>query len=319
MRWPLLDTTMLSTEINSTSELISIALAAERKAVQRYTALATRMREHGNEESAVVFDSLVTGEQAYQDKITEWAALEDLVINAEATPGQWDDPNVMTDYDVQARNPCRSTPYKALAYAVHNDERAFLFYTYVAADSHDADVCHYARVLAREELGRAAELRVLRRQAWHAQSQRIAESRMDPGLINTVPDLLAVTICIEQYLGRLFRLAGTEFSELERLAASTRENLTLAEQALHEGEPPGAGVTEALKKVGTWRDAMLSEITDATAALRRLCTDCDRSFAFYNSVVKLAEDEAVMLMAQQHSVLATQRIEELLRLTQKIN
>ena len=310
---------MLSTEVASTSELISIALAAERKAVQRYTALAIKMREHGNEESAVVFDRLAIEAQAYRDKIAEWASLEELVIDADATPGEWDDPNVVTDYDVQARNPFRSTPYKALAYAVHNDERAFLFYTYVAADSHDSDVCHYARVLAREELGRAAELRVLRRQAWHAQSQQIAESRMDPGLVNSVPDLLAVTICIEQYLGRLFKLAGSEFSELESLAASTRENLSLAERTLREGEPPGAGVTEALKKVGTWRDAMLSETTDATAALRRLCTDCDRSFAFYNSVVKKAEDEAVMLMAQQHSVLASQRSEELLRVTQKIN
>lgn len=310
---------MLSTEIASTSELISIALAAERKAVQRYTALAARMREHSNVESAVVFDRLATVEQTYHNKIAEWASLEELVIDAGATPGEWDDPNVVTDYDVQARNPFRSTPYKALAYAVHNDERAFLFYTYVAADSDDPDVCHYARVLAREELGRAAELRTLRRQAWHAQSQQIAKSRMDPGLISTVPDLLAVTICIEQYLGRLFKLAGSKFSELEKLTANTRENLNSAEQALREGQPPGAEVTKALKKMGTWRDAMLSETTDATAALRRLCTDCDRSFAFYNLVVKAAKDEAVMLMAQHHSALATQRIEELLRVTRKIN
>lgn len=309
---------MLSTEINSTPELMSIALAAGRKAIQRYAELAAGMRQHDNEESAVVFDRLVTDEQAYLGKIAEWASLENLEIDADAVPGEWDDPNVVTDYDVQARNPFRSTPYKVLAYAVHNAERAFLFYTYVTADSQDSDVGHCARVLAREELGRAAALRVLRRQAWHRQSKQIAESRMDPGLINSVPDLLAVTICIEQYLGRLFKLAGSEFSELESLAASTRKNLCLAEKALSEGEPPGSAVTEALKKVGTWRDVMLSETRDATAALRRLSTDCDRSFAFYNLVVKTARDEAVMLMAQHHSALATQRIAELLQVTQKI-
>jgi hypothetical protein len=309
---------MLSTDITSTPKLISIALAAGNKAGQRYARLASRMRRHDNEESAAEFDVLFADEQAYQDKISEWAALEDIQIDVDAIPGEWDDPNVETDYDVQARNPFRCTAYKALAYAVHNTERAFLFYTYVSADSSDADVCHHARVLAREELSRAEALRHRRRKAWHAQTEQITTSRIDPRVINSVPDLLVVTICIEQYLGRLFKLAESKFTELKGLAGSTRQSLSVSEKALREGKPPGAGVMEALKKVGTWRDAMLSETRDASAALRRLSTDCDRSFAFYNSVVKTAEDEAVMLMAQQQSVLATQRITELLSVTQKI-
>jgi len=309
---------MLSTDISSTPELISIALAAGHKAGRRYARLASRMRRHDNEESAEVFDLLAADEQTYQDKISEWAALEDMQIDADATPGEWDDPNVQTDYDVQARNPFRCTAYKALAYAVHNTERAFLFYTYVTADSSDADVCHYARVLAREELRRAERLRHRRRKAWHAQTGQITTSRIDPRVINSVPDLLAVTICIEQYLGRLFKLAESKFTELEGLADNTRHSLAESEKALREGEPPGAVVTQALQKMGTWRDAMLSETRDASAALRRLSTDCDRSFAFYNSVVKTAEDESVMLMAQQQTALATQRIAELLHVTQKI-
>lgn len=309
---------MLSTEIAATPELFSIALAAGRKAIGRYQKHAARMRRHANDESAVVFDSLVAAEQAYHDKISEWAALEELQIDMAATPGEWEDPNVHTDYDVQARNPFRCTAYKALAYAVHNTERAFLFYTYVAADSSNPDVCHYARVLAREELSRAAALRVRRRQAWHAQAEQVSASRLDAGVINSVADLLAVIICIEQYLGRLFRMAAVKFTALDSLAVSTRESLLVAEQALRDGEPPGTAVTRALQKVGTWRDAMLSETKGATAALRRLSTDCDRSFAFYNLLVKTASDEEIMLLAQQHSALATRRIEELLRVTQKI-
>lgn len=315
----LLENTMLSTEISSTSALLSIALAAAGKAVQRYTRLARKMREHGNEASAEVFERLAGEEQAYRNKISEWASLEGLVVDMDTVPGEWDDPNVVTDYDVQARNPFRCTPYKALAYAVHNIERAFLFYTYVAADSADSDVCHYARVLGREELGRAAALRVLRRQAWRVHKQQVTGSRIDPAVINSTADLLAVVICIEQYLARLFELAGSQFSELKNLVKSTRESLLLAERALHEAGLPGDGVRRELKKIGIWRDAMLSETSDASTALQRLCTDCDRSFAFYNSVVKVAGDEAVMLLAQQHSVLATQRSAELLQLTQEIN
>lgn len=309
---------MFNTNIDSTSELLSIALAAMRQAIRRYSEHALKMREHGNDEAAAVFERLVAKEQGYAKKITEWASLEGIVINADATPVSWKDPGVETDYDVQARNPHRCTPYKALAFAAHNKERAFLFYTYVAADSHAADVCHHAKVLARAELDHAASLRALRRRAWHAQSRQVSKSRIDPGVIDGIPDLLAIIVVIERYLAHLFKLAGGRFPELDSLAASTRGSLSVSEKALHAGDPPGARVTTALQKVTSWSKQILAETLDATAALRRLCTDCDRSFVFYNSVVKLTRDEPVMLMAQQHSALATRRIAELRRVTDSL-
>jgi rubrerythrin len=305
---------MFNTEIDSASELLSIAVAAEGEAIRRYSGLAFKMQQHGNEEAAAVFNKLVDEGRSVENRISEWAELEGLVIAAGIAPLVWDDPNVDTGYDIQACNPYRCTPYKVLAFAVHNEERAFLFYTYVAADSHDADVCHHAKVLARAELDRAAALRVLRRSAWHTQSEQITESRISPAVINGTQDLLAAIVFIEQYLAHLFELAASSFTELGSLATRTRESQRASEKMLKDSESPGSAVTGALQRVARWRDEVLAQTVDAKAALRRLFEDCDRSFAFYNSVVKSTSDEQVMLMAQQHSTLATRRIAELERL-----
>ena len=305
---------MFNTEIASTSKLLSIAVATEREAVRRYSELALRMQKHGNEEAAAVFRSLLDEGRVVEEKITEWASLEGLLIDAGEQGLVWGDPNVGSSYDFQACNPYRCTAYKAFAFAVHNEERAFLFYTYVAADSHDEDVCHHAKALARSGLDRAAALRVRRRRAWHEQSEQITGSRISPAVIYTTEDLLAVIVFIEGYLAGLFELAGGRFEELNSLAASARESCLASEKALQEGELPGSAVSGVLQRVAGWRDQVLAQTSDANAALRRLLEDCDRSFAFYDLVVKSSTDESVMLMAQQQSALITGRITELGRL-----
>lgn len=309
---------MFDTEIDSTSELISIALAAERGAIRRYSNIATKMHTHGNEEAAAEFETLVSEAQSHEKKLTEWALLEELVIDVDATPVRWEDPDIETRYDVQARNPYRCTAYKALAFAVHNKERAFLFYTYVAADSHDADVCHHAKVLARTELEHAALLRIRRRQAWCAQTEQIAESRIDPAVINGTPDLLAIIVFIEQYLMHLFKLAVRGFPEIDSLAVRTQSSLAISEKELHAAASPDSRVITVLEKLAQWSKHALEDISDATTALRRLCADCDRSFTFYDLVIKSTQDEAVLLMAQRHSILATQRIVVLRSLTDRL-
>ncbi len=307
---------MVSTDIHSTSRLVSIALAAERDAVQRYSRLAAKMDQYENNESGVLFEELSDEAREHEKKLLEWATLEGLEITGETRPIGWDDPGVASHYDVQARDPYRSTPYKALAYAVHNEERAFRYYSYVAADSGDPDVCHYARILARTQLRRVASLREGRRRAWHEQrSLQGKQPGLAPGIVRSTVDLLAVTVCIEQFFINLIDLAGQDYEQLRNLAISTRKYLSEHERVLHEGGPPGKEVTSALKEIANWRKQTLSEKMGAANALRRLCADCDRSFAFYDSVVKSTRDEELMLMAQNLSGLAMERIAELRRVT----
>ncbi len=58
--------------------------------------------------------------------------------------------------------------YQALAFAVRNEERAFAFYTYVAAETKSPAVRALAEDLARDELEHATILRRHRRRAFHA-------------------------------------------------------------------------------------------------------------------------------------------------------
>lgn len=307
---------MLSTDIQSTAELISIALAAEREAIRRYSELATRMREHGNDEVGALFERMIDEERAHEKQLTEWAALEGLPVSRDVEPVRWEDPGVATIYNAEAKDPDQSTPYKALAFAVHNEELAFRFYSYVAANSKDPDVRYHAEVLAHEELGHAALLRAQRRRAWHAQrSQHRTEPKIDPGVIHSIPDLLAATVCIEQLLAELMDAAGHEFPDLKTLATNAQEFLSACEKALNEGASPGMEATTALKSIASWRERALAPTGNTSSALQRLCADCDRSFAFYDSVVTSAQDESVMLMAQRLSTLALERIAELRRVT----
>ena len=64
------------------------------------------------------------------------------------------------------------TPYRALAMAVRNEERAFAFWSYVAGFAKDPEIKKAAEAMAREELGHVAILRKERRRAYHSEHDR---------------------------------------------------------------------------------------------------------------------------------------------------
>ena len=160
---------MLSTKVKTTSDLMSIALQAEREAIRRYSELSVKMREAANEFAAALFERMVLEEQEHERLLLQWMAQEGIEENPKIDPVRWRDPNISTTYDDEARDPYQSSPYRALAFAVHNEEIAFRFYTHVAAESENETVRQYAEILAREELGHAALLRAERRLAYHAE------------------------------------------------------------------------------------------------------------------------------------------------------
>ena len=303
-------------DINSTSELISIALAGEREAIRRYTKLAHLMREHGNDDAGALFEGMIDEERAQQKQLTELAELSDLEILPDCEPVRWDDPGVVTTYDAQAGDPHQSTPYKALAFAAHNKERAFRFYAYVAANCTDPEVCRYAEMLAREKLNHTATLRARRRRAWHAQRRQFgADPRIDTTLIRDRSDLLAATVCIERIVADVLDEAVGDYPDLTTIAADARRQTNASAEALDEAGPPDRKVTAALLSIESWHKNRFSAQGKSPPLLERLCRDCERSFAFYDSVVTSAQDESVMLEAQRLSSHALKRIGVLRNLT----
>jgi ferritin len=135
---------MLNIDVQTAGDLMSIALYAEHEAVRRYIRLAEAMHSYGNQEAASLFERMVEEERQHEYLIEEWADLEGIQLRTDIGPIRWEDPGVPTDYDGEAIDPAHSTPYRALAFAVHNEERAFRFYVHVAATADDETVREYA-------------------------------------------------------------------------------------------------------------------------------------------------------------------------------
>jgi rubrerythrin len=305
---------MLSTKVKTTGDLMSIALQAEREAIRRYSQLSTRMREAGNESAAALFDRMIIEEQEHERLLLEWMARESIDENPDIGPISWSDPQVSTTYDDEARNPHRSTPYKALAFAVHNEEIAFRFYTHVASESDNEVVRKYAEILAREELGHAALLRAERRRAYHAERNTgLVEPLLDPRAIHSEADLLVASIHIDRSLADTMGMITADFPQLLALVRDTLQQISDNENALgslaqNSNQLPGEDISTNLEQLKSYAAQMEKKSNSPDSNLQQLSFYFDRSFAFYDAIVESAADESIMLAAQKLTASTLDRI-----------
>jgi rubrerythrin len=150
----------------SLEDLLGLANAIDHEAVDRYTQLAELMEVRGERDTADTFREMCEIEQRHVDMVARRA--ESL---GERLPPASDftwrlPPEIGASWN-DVEHSLLLTPYRALAIAVTNEERAFALYSYVAAAADDPAVARQAESLAREELAHAAELRVRRRRAYH--------------------------------------------------------------------------------------------------------------------------------------------------------
>ena len=293
---------------------MSIALQAEREAIRRYTQLSTEMDDANNESAAALFKRMILEEVEHERLLLEWMAQEGIDENPEIGPISWRDPKISTTYNEEARDPYYSTPYRALAFAVHNEEIAFRFYTHVAAESENKAVRKYAEILAREELGHAALLRAERRLAFHAErDSNLTVPRLDPKAIYNESDLLTVAIHIDHYLADGMNEITTSTPEIDSLVSETQQQITSNEKTLKRLNLNNQTLLSEdmllnLKKLKQYNEEQEKSSGDEDSRLLRVCACFDRSFAFYDSVVESASDEAVMLAAQKLTISALDRI-----------
>lgn len=311
---------MLATNVKTTSDLMSIALQAEREAIRRYTLLADCMHKANNQSAAGLFDRMVIEEQEHERLLLKWMQQEGIEENCEIKPVKWHDPEVSTTYNDEACDPLHSSPYKALAFAVHNEEIAFRFYTHVAAESDNQTVRDYAEILAREELGHAALLRAERRLAYHAEREtQSAEPRLEPKAIHNEADLLAAAIHIDLFLDNEINLISNRSPEINTLAKETKQQIssnekTLNDKTLKDNISPGEDILKNLQQLKLYNAHMDAQFNNHGSDLKKIWACCDRSFAFYDAIVEIATDENVMLTAQKLSSTALDRIGTLKRI-----
>jgi rubrerythrin len=163
--------------------------------------------------------------------------------------------------------------YRILLMAVRNEERAFAFWSYIAAEAETPELREAAEKLALEELEHVSLLRRARRQAYHA------ERAIHPqGRPRSPTDRLAAAGVLERRLadqleGLANRLIGYGSVQAREFAAQSR---TMADEA--------AGL--ASQDVGE-----SVEDLDAAAAAECLVED-------YLDVADLSRDESIALQAQ---------------------
>jgi len=215
-----------SEPVRTLDELIALASELERSAARTYDGFARRMRQEGADVLAELFERLAAEEHSHVEIVARWAERE---VGRPPDPShiRWPPPDTMDAEGIDALQPQLLTPYRALSVAVRNEERAFVFWSYVAAHADTAEIRRAAEGLAATELEHVALLRRHRRRAYH-------EMRLKG---RDVQSTAAMELALAEAFDRLAKVAkGDMAARLERLAVEARR--VASDPDLHTFHPP---------------------------------------------------------------------------------
>ena len=172
---------------------------------------------------AEVFAQLAAAEREHVDSVTRWSQSRRGKAPDPALV-RWEAPETFDAETAREIGTSRlTTPYRALAMAVRNEERAFAFWSYVAAYSKDSEIKQAAEAMAREELGHVSTLRKERRRAYHKEHEEAGRSgRGDTGMMQI--DARALELRLAAQLADLERgLDGTAATRTRELLEETMQ------------------------------------------------------------------------------------------------
>jgi rubrerythrin len=158
---------MLTNPPSTVDEMLAVAQAMEREAADRYALLADCMRRVDQNEIAELLAGLAAEERDHTHHI-EQLALQRLHRIPSPNLEHRKLPTIFGQVDDVGAAALLS-PYRALSIAVRCEERAFVFWTYIASQVYDTGLRELAEIFARQELIHAAKLRRARRKAYHAE------------------------------------------------------------------------------------------------------------------------------------------------------
>jgi len=171
--------------VHSLAELFAIAHAMESDAASQYAETARLLRQRGGGPLGDLFEQLAAAAMERVKQIEERARTRGGVPQVDWTP-PWPVPDTFDMRPEEAGQSRMLTPYTALAAAVHREERAFAFWSYVSAHAERADVRNTAEMMAHEELQQVSLLRRERRKAFH--DERQGRGSTEPS-VTTLQDL----------------------------------------------------------------------------------------------------------------------------------
>lgn len=300
----------------STELLIAMALSMEREAAARYDELAREMAGSGNHELADLFDELGAEERRHESYIHAWGIAP--APDSKQTEMKWRSPEAVSEGDHDAAGGVHlMTPHRALCLAVHNEERAFALFSNIAAMADSTAVREYAESLAREELDHVVRLRVERRRAWRAQSERASKSASRQGVLSvrSLPALLTRAISVEReaavrcaQFAAALQAAGDESDAgaLQTVAADLAQRVAELEQRVAgiDAPPP------PLEKTAATGDAKLDEqhFGSRQSVLTLALADADEAVDFYLAAADAGTAQDMVETAQELAEQALHRL-----------
>ena len=255
--------------LHSLDELFALANAMEQEAASKYDELATAMEDQGNRDLAVVFADLADAEREHVGSVTRWSQLR-LGKPPDPTLVRWQAPETLNaEVTAEIKTSRLITPYQALAVAVQNEERAFAFWSYMAAFAKDPNIKTAAEGMAHEELGHVATLRRERRRAYHREHPRKSDgaAQRSAGVTEDKMDARMLELRLAAQLTDLehhdWEAAGNRLRELRE------ETLGMAEEAAGIGSFPIAFAARDAQAIAeALADAYLEEAENAAVQER---------------------------------------------------
>jgi rubrerythrin len=240
MIMPLLQTTLLKMEpagtLQSLDELFALASAMEQEAATKYGELAEEMRRQNRFDLLTVFSDLAAAEREHVDSVQRWSQSRRGKLPDPALV-RWEAPETFdSDATAEIKASNLMTPYRALAMAVRNEERAFAFWSYLAAYSKDPEIKQASETMAKEELGHVATLRTERRRAYHREHDQVGAD--EAGLPADRIEARRLELCLATHLAALEpRLEGAAAARTRQLREKT---MRMADEVGGFGSFPGA-------------------------------------------------------------------------------
>jgi rubrerythrin len=273
--------------VTSAGALMALAQAMEKKAAARYRTLAAGMRRDGDDRLAGLFDFFAAVEDGHAQQIDERSRGMAGRRAVDAGPGE----PAPEDLDDDEVGSLLLTRYRALALAVRGEERAFAFYSRVAAAASDQDVRGLAEDLARDELAHAALLRRERRKAWRAERPD-GRPRRPPEPPASLAELRAIIAETEAKAAVCHRAVAAALEGRGDVLAERFRDIAQDEEecANRAGRAPGsaphvggAGIPDGLRAV-------------------------EEAFERYIGIAGTARDEAILAEAQRLAARAVHRL-----------
>ncbi len=270
--------------LSDTEELEALAIALERRAAERFRQMAAAMQARGRADLGALFERLAREEASHEATLRESSPeIDEERIERHWPAGLGEAPRI-----ADAQELARASVYRCLADAVRNEEKAFRFFSYLAANSEDRAHAQRAEALAKEELEHAALLRRARRAAYHDDSLSMDAwpmRRQDW----TLEKLRRVALPRE--LGLRDRLADLQMD------GSRRDAL----------DRTSAQILERLGYDGSDRSGSIEPAAPGDAE-KSPAEECDEAFGFYDLVTGSTSEERAMLTAQRLAALSLERL-----------